>query len=234
MTNEEATFAAYRARPDRKNLVRLLEANQHRVYNLCWHVLQQREDAEDASQQILVKILEGAGALPDARQFSLWLYRVTLNCALDVRRARARRGKLQERASGMKNHDPQTVRLYEAVHDALAKLDDEIRCLIVRHHFEKRTLEELACEERCSAVAIWKRIEKGKQLLKDALATAGWASVAAPVASYWDSLTPVHAPGGLVAKALAAKTAMGAAALGGGMVMATKGVMSATMLGAAI
>jgi len=83
-------------------LLALLKTQQDRVYNLCFQVLRHAEDAEDAAQKVLLKLVEGLGALPDAAALRRWLYRVCVTTALDVRTERSRR-RAREREVALMN-----------------------------------------------------------------------------------------------------------------------------------
>jgi RNA polymerase sigma-70 factor (ECF subfamily) len=81
----------YAARPTTDGLVALLKACADPVYNVCFQVLRHRQDAEDAAQTVLLKIIEEVPSAPEIERFDRWTYRVTLNTALNFRQQRARR-----------------------------------------------------------------------------------------------------------------------------------------------
>jgi hypothetical protein len=93
---------------------------------------------------------------------------------------------------------------YDAVHQAIAGLDDDHRTAVLQHFFERRTLEDIARDQHCSAVAVWKRIEKSKSDLKGALERVGFAAFTDAVLA---AIQPVAAPPTLVSNALIAKAA---------------------------
>src|SRR5258705_9099849 len=95
---EEALFQAHRSRPTRDTLVDLLRFHQDRVYNICFHVLTHPEDAEDASQEVLIEAVRFVDRMKNSHAFKVWLYRVALSTALNLRRSRARRLELARQA----------------------------------------------------------------------------------------------------------------------------------------
>lgn len=107
--------------------------------------------------------------------------------------------------------------------DAIAQLDDESRCLILEHYFEKTTLEELAKRGRLSVTGIWKRLERAKGLLRQALIGAGFTLSIANVTHALEAVAPVGAPAGLIGGAVISKAALVAA---GGFAVASKSVIS--------
>ncbi len=155
MNPAEQAFLDWRARPSRDALRRLLQANQDRVYSLCFQVLRHPQDAEDASQASLLELARGADRIADPGAFRSWLYRVCLNNALNLRRERLRRTAREERRASMTPTAdiPATADVRDAIHDALARLDDDERTLVVEHYFEKATLDDLGARRGVSGPA---------------------------------------------------------------------------------
>lgn len=174
MLSADPAFLEWRDHPSRATLRRLLQASQDRVYSLCFQVLRHAHDAEDAAQASLLEIARGVGSLKDPGAFTSWIYRVCLNNALTLRRESRRRKVREERRAPLVTA-PAVDDLRDAVHDALAALDDDERALVVEHYFEKTTLDELGARRGVSGVAVWKRIEHAKERMKRALAGAGLA-----------------------------------------------------------
>jgi RNA polymerase sigma-70 factor (ECF subfamily) len=226
MRSAEPEFREWRSNPSRETLRDLLRAHQDRVFSLCYQVLRHRQDAEDAAQISLIEIARGASALSDPDAFNSWTYRVCLNNALSVRRESRRRKSREERRSAMAPTQiaPEEEDLRDAVHDALARLDDDERALIVEHYFEKASLDDLGNRRGVSAVAVWKRIEQAKEKMKRALTGTGLVIGLTQMNSVLEAAEFVPAPSGFSvdaalsvrpSKPLVAKTlaGVGAAAL---------------------
>src|SRR5204863_4261903 len=84
-------FRKYWRRPDRDGLVRLLEHHRESVRRLCFTVLQHSQDAEDASQEVLLKVARQGTTIKDPERFAGWLYQTALRTALDAKKKRERR-----------------------------------------------------------------------------------------------------------------------------------------------
>jgi RNA polymerase sigma-70 factor (ECF subfamily) len=228
---------ACRETPSPGNVRALLEACQDRVYNVCRQVLRHPEDAEDAAQEALLKIAAGVVSGTEFRNFDPWMYRVAFYAALNALKLKKRRTAHEQRRAQMAAAATPPDEAYEAVHEALGALDDDARCVIVRHFFEQRTLEDLAREDHCSPVAVWKRIEKAKTTLKESLLRSGTGSYASLLDGVFQSIRPAAAPAGLVSEALVAKAVLplapaapgAAAAAVGGIAMTGKGVSLGTL-----
>ena len=63
----------------------LLLALQAPVYNLALRILGRREDAQDASQEILLRITTHLASFRGDSQFSTWAFRIASNVLLTAR-----------------------------------------------------------------------------------------------------------------------------------------------------
>lgn len=73
---------------DRKALEDLIERHQAWVYNIALRMLFHPQDAEDATQEILVKVVTSLSSFEGRSSFRTWLYRVAANHLLNVKRGR--------------------------------------------------------------------------------------------------------------------------------------------------
>jgi RNA polymerase sigma factor (sigma-70 family) len=73
---------------DRAALEALLRRHQTRIFNLALYMLQTRADAEDATQEILLKAVTGLSTFQGKSTFPTWLHRIAVNHLLDRRRSR--------------------------------------------------------------------------------------------------------------------------------------------------
>jgi len=91
MKGERATTLEETARRaidgDREALEGLVRALQGDVYGLALRMLWNREDAEDATQEILVRIVTRLSQFDFRSRLKTWAYRVAVNYVLDVRKS---------------------------------------------------------------------------------------------------------------------------------------------------
>ena len=73
----------------------LLGAYQRRIYAVCYRMVRNPDDADDLTQDALVKVLEGLDTYHGRSQLSTWIIRVTMNCCL----SHLRKQKLRRHAS---------------------------------------------------------------------------------------------------------------------------------------
>lgn len=144
---------------DRQAFGTLVETYQRRVYAIAFGILRSRDDAWDAAQEAFVKAYKNLHRFEGNAAFYTWLYRITYNLSIDHLRERKRRDradltetqKMEEalRRTGKKPHgdpdeDSDRRELTVVLHDAMSKLSDKHRAIIVLREIEGLSYEEIA------------------------------------------------------------------------------------------
>jgi RNA polymerase sigma factor (sigma-70 family) len=80
---------------DRDAVDRLVRALQNDVYGLAVRMLWNREDAEDATQEILVRVVTRLSQFDFRSRLKTWVYRVAVNYLLDVKKSPTQRLRLR-------------------------------------------------------------------------------------------------------------------------------------------
>lgn len=73
---------------ERDALEALVRRHQVWIYNIAVRMLYHPQDAEDATQEILVKALTALSSFEERSSFRTWLYRIVVNHVLNVKRGR--------------------------------------------------------------------------------------------------------------------------------------------------
>jgi RNA polymerase sigma-70 factor (ECF subfamily) len=165
---------------------------QHKVFNLVYRMMGNREEAEDVAQDVFVTVLKSIDTFRGESKFSTWLYRIAANhCKnrlkyLD-RRARKTTGELDEAAerelqgsqpSAMKPHvdGPDAVleglQLERLMQAGIAALDDEHRELIVLRDVENLSYEEISGITGLPDGTVKSRLHRARMALKEHMAKA--------------------------------------------------------------
>ena len=86
VASEAELFAAVRAR-DHDAFAELVRRYGTLLYRVAWRLLGERAASEDLAQEVLLKLWRRPRWRPDGgAKLGTWLYRVTLNAAIDARR----------------------------------------------------------------------------------------------------------------------------------------------------
>lgn len=106
------------------------------------------EDAGDAAQETLVKVLRSLDRYDAARPFSTWVFGIARNTCIDEHRRRQRRVWDESRdvadTASSPLLDAARFQQAEVLDKALAELPDIYREVIVLYHFEHRKYTEIA------------------------------------------------------------------------------------------
>ena len=72
--------------------IQILEANQTYVYSLCRRMLGDNTEAEDATQEVFIKLWKNIMKVNPAYGIRTWLYKVAVNHCIDVCRIKNIKG----------------------------------------------------------------------------------------------------------------------------------------------
>ncbi len=85
---EEASLITRARNGDQVAFGQLVERYQVAVYNLCYRMLGQSEEAEDAAQEVFLRIYRQLGAYNSAHRFSTWVLSIASHYCIDQLRKR--------------------------------------------------------------------------------------------------------------------------------------------------
>ena len=85
---------------DREALETLVVRHQDWVYNIVVRMVYDPHDAEDVTQEVLIKLLTRLSTFEGRSRFRTWLYRIVVNHVLNMKRARAEAGEWTFRKYG--------------------------------------------------------------------------------------------------------------------------------------
>ena len=123
------------------------------IFRFCRRILPTREDAEDATMEIFLKLRDRFGQYDADRPFSAWLYRVSANhCWDQLRRRKLRQDKETEDVDTMPITHPApgqlekliTERSGEQVRRALRTLPARARMALVLRYYAEMDYGEIA------------------------------------------------------------------------------------------
>jgi RNA polymerase sigma-70 factor (ECF subfamily) len=88
MHSAEMDWLKQAQRGDDVAFSRLVEAYQRPVYNLCYRMLGNARDAEDAAQETFIRAYKAINRYDPNRKFSTWLLSIASNYCIDQHRRR--------------------------------------------------------------------------------------------------------------------------------------------------
>ncbi len=172
--SEERALIARAVTGDRPALDRLAALHRPTVLRIARHVLGDREAAEDATQDVFVRLHLWLPRFRGESELSTWLYRVTLNVCRDQlrRRRRAAGGQAREDAGPWVHDDPgfdlDARRLREAVRAAVNGLPDDQKEAITLRYLSGLSYAEIAERTATPQGTVASRVFRGlKRLGRD-------------------------------------------------------------------
>jgi len=76
---------------DKEAFRQLIESYQHKVVNTAFGFTHNRQDAEDVAQEVFLYVYRSLTGFKEKSLLSTWIYRITVNKALDYIKARQRK-----------------------------------------------------------------------------------------------------------------------------------------------
>jgi RNA polymerase sigma-70 factor (ECF subfamily) len=132
---------------DATEQVRQLAAGSlDRAYRLAGLILGDAHEAEDATQDALLRAWRSAATLRDPAGFQAWFDRILVNVCRDRlrRRGKVRLITIDEGIAPIARDPFRAVLDRDEVVRALASLDDELRIVMLLHYWADLTLEAVA------------------------------------------------------------------------------------------
>ncbi|MFK5957095.1 MAG: RNA polymerase sigma factor [Planctomycetota bacterium] len=123
-----------------------------RVYRLCFNVLGSQSDAEDAAQEVFLRVFAKAGSFAGRSQVSTWIHRLTVNFCLNQLKSRKRKATTSLEAipqagpitsvdgSGQMEQQETVV----IVRSVLARMPEEARAIFLLREVEDCSYREIS------------------------------------------------------------------------------------------
>ncbi len=127
---------------------------QQSIFNLCYRMLSNKNEAEDATQEIFLRAYANLGSYDNTRKFSTWLFSIASHYCIDrLRKRQFQVVSWDGLAEGYRFTDQNTPQpeklLIEAelaaeVHHLLETLPSTYRTVIILKYWQSMSYEEIA------------------------------------------------------------------------------------------
>jgi len=174
---------------DEEAVRELSERYSHRIFQMALRHMKNREDAEEVTQDVLMKVYRKIDKFRGDAALSSWIYRITFNTAMSrLRTHRAERAAEVERdrVLAQRNEDPAEAptprqpadwshmpdeellrrQLREAIADALPRLPEIYRTPVMLRDIEGLSTEEASTRLRVKDQTLKSRLHRGRVMLR--------------------------------------------------------------------
>lgn len=170
-TDEQLLAEAAAEDSDGLAFTALVHRHRDPVWRLCYRLMGNAEDAEDAAQEVFVRLFANRDRFAGKSKFTTWLYAITVRTCLTLRRGRSRRRQrentldpsLLEASPGRSSGSPATAM---DVLSMLDVLDEEDRAMLILKYAENHTIDELSEMFDLTPSACKMRLSRAKQKIR--------------------------------------------------------------------
>lgn len=171
MQDTEAIWLVQAQQGDQQAFTNIVEAYQKPVYNLCYRMLNNAEDAEDAAQETFLRAYRSLKQYDHNRQFSTWLLSIAAHYCIDqIRKNRMNIISLEDQPDQeipdklpgpesilSKREEQGRMRLL------LEKLNSTDRAAVIMYYWYDCSYEEIAQSLSLSESAIKSRLHRARK-----------------------------------------------------------------------
>jgi RNA polymerase sigma-70 factor, ECF subfamily len=153
----------------------LVLATQDQIYRLLFRFVGQ-QDAEDVAQLVYLQVFQRIGQFRGDSSFTTWLYRLTVNEAMQhLRRERSRRKRLLNlEPKDDRSHRGDREEARELLACAMEKLAPELRAVFLLREVERLSYSEIAASLEIPMGTVASRLNRAREELQDHLRKLGW------------------------------------------------------------
>ena len=163
----------------------LIKDHKKSAFNIALRVLRNVEDAEDASQEALIKVFRNIKSFNMESTFKVWLYRIVVNTCIDFKRRKSitaisidetmdlgsGREIQREITDHSSNPDALIERSFDKqmVNDAINMLEDDFKTIILLRDIKGFTYDEISQILDCNLGTVKSRLSRARKRLKEIL-----------------------------------------------------------------
>lgn len=155
------------------------------AYNIALRILRNVEDAEDASQEALIKVYKSIQNFNMQSTFKVWMYRIVVNTCIDFKRKKninvvsidegidigGDNQVYREIADDSANPDVLLEKNFNSkvINDAVSKLEDDYKAIIILRDIQGFSYSEIAEILSCNLGTVKSRLNRARKSLKEIL-----------------------------------------------------------------
>jgi RNA polymerase sigma-70 factor, ECF subfamily len=162
----------------------IVEIYKDKVFQICFRMLGNRQEAEDLAQEAFVRAYVNIRSFNITMKFSTWLYRIATNLCIDRLRKKKPDYYLDAEVAGTEGlnmysqiasdmakpeGEVESLELQETIQVEIMKLPEKYRSVIVLKYIEELSLKEISEILDLPVGTVKTRIHRGREALRKQL-----------------------------------------------------------------
>ncbi len=167
---EEVNLIQRSQQGDRESFSILFENYYRPLFNYLYHILGERQEAEDITQEAFLRTLERIGQLGPPWDYKSWLYRIASNIAIDHLRREHRYIEVKDMMDEEDNSFPQSVNEQtqnadqnQMVWETLQRLPTNYRQALILREMNGFSYQEVAYALQCSYANVRQLVHRARE-----------------------------------------------------------------------
>jgi RNA polymerase sigma-70 factor (ECF subfamily) len=173
---------------DEVAFTQLVTGYQDRLIGLLTNMVNDRETAEDLTQEVFMRVYRARNGYEANAKFSTWVFSIAHNLACNSRRSKGRRKEIQltpaesgpqtarpeeqvlaEKSALMPTRQFAKTELMERVQEAMLKLNERQRMGLLLHKFEGLSYEDIGATMEMTPQAVKSLLSRARDQLREYL-----------------------------------------------------------------
>lgn len=151
----------------RDRITAAMEKYSDTVYRICWLYMKNKEDADDAFQDVFLRYIQAGRRFASDEHEKAWLCTVAFNRCKDLLRSASRRKVVSLETVEEPSYRP--AEPGNPVLEAVQALPDKYRDTIYLYYYEGYSTAQIAAILRCRENTVYSQLSRGRQMLKERL-----------------------------------------------------------------
>ncbi|QVL32177.1 sigma-70 family RNA polymerase sigma factor [Telmatocola sphagniphila] len=165
----------------------LVEEYQHRVVGVMYHILGDKQEAEDLAQEAFLRVYRNRKKYRPKAKFATWLFTIANNLALNAIRDRKKRhtvplgptdsqalnlapvNRLEQNRHPAPTQNLQHTELTDRIREALNELNERQKIAVILNKFEEMSYEEIGEVMQLSVKAVKSLLSRARAKLREVL-----------------------------------------------------------------
>lgn len=157
----------------------LLVKYESKIYNTCFYMLKNKDDAMDAAQEVCIKIYKSINRFKGESKFSTWVYRITYNTCIDYLKKRKDEISYDDVISIEIHSENRVDNIIESkelkleLKRCILNLSNDFRTIIMLRDINGLSYQEIAQILNIEVGTVKSRISRAREALKKELIKNG-------------------------------------------------------------